>query len=119
MATTHTRSWTHDDRIFALIRTGASLTLTVDDAPVLVATKEAVELLGRHIAAVCAGRPLNAGRRWTDAEDARLEAAWAEHPDVKALAAVFERSRSAIEGRLVHLGLREDDGRWRAFQSRA
>lgn len=117
--TTLIRSWTHDDRTFELAQTGPTLVLTLEGVPVLAVDKTAMELLGRHIGALCSNRPLNAGRRWSEDDDAALAAEFAQTPDVPALARAFERSTASIRGRLVHLGIHEDDGTWRRFSPRA
>ena len=48
--------------------------------------------------------PRRAGLPWDDAEDRRLSEAYEQGADLNALAALHERSRSAIAARLVKLG---------------
>jgi hypothetical protein len=49
-------------------------------------------------------RPLNAGKQWTQQEDAALEIAFDAGISIKQVAAELGRSTYSIEARLVHLG---------------
>ncbi len=57
-------------------------------------------------------RPRRSGQPWSDDEDQRLGEMFARGGEMRALAAVFERSEGSIKARLAHLGLVEDGGRF-------
>ena len=61
--------------------------------------------------------PAKVGARWSDADDAMLAEAWGDGASVAEIAAQCQRTRGAIEARLVHLRLcadrdavRDEDG---------
>lgn len=110
--------WSSETRTFSLEREGERTTLRVAGKRALVATTDELDALVRHLNHVLHGRPLRAGLAWSPEDDTALAAAFDDGAPPSDLAEQFGRSISAIEARLVRLGLMADHGGWRAFVPR-
>ena len=76
----------------------------------LVVAAKALELVSTKPARGTRSTPPNAGKAWDEVEDQRLLAAFDANTPIAALASAHERTRGAINARLMRLGRLQPSG---------
>ena len=114
---TQSHSWSADGRRWSIESNEDStdVEIVIDDRVQLSCSRPALELFARRALAVLGVRPLNAGKRWSEDADDDLRRAFESDDSPAELAEQFGRTVLAIQARLAHLGLIEDNGSYRRY----